>query len=194
MRVAISNNNRSTSSRIHPQKFGLYIACASIVMMFTGFTSAFIVRQAAGNWLEFNLPIQFFYSTAVIVLSSITLHAAYFYFKRGKKQLYRWLLLTTLILGVAFLLIQYQGWMFLNSVGIYLETNPSSSFIFVISAVHAAHIVGGITALIVANLHAFSLPFSVTPKRKLRFELTLFYWHFVDALWIYLLVFFVLQS
>ncbi len=191
MSVATSDNNRSTSSRIHPMKFALYIACASIVMMFTGFTSAFIVRQAAGNWLEFNLPVQFFYNTGVVVLSSLCLHASFIFFKKGKEVPYKVLLVATFLLGLLFLYWQYSGWMDMNSMGIYLETNPSSSFIFVISGVHAAHILGGVTALIIALIHAFSLKFSVTPKRKLRLELTLIYWHFVGILWIYLLVFFV---
>ncbi len=179
-------------SKIHPQKFGLWAACASILMMFAAFTSAYIVRQAAGNWLEFRMPDMFFVSTAILLISSITLHASYISFKKGKEQAYKILLLLSLILGVTFLVLQYLGWQELRNIGIELTGNPSGSFVYLISGVHAAHILGGIIAITLAVLHAFELKFKVTPVRKLRFELTLTYWHFVDLLWVYLLLFFVL--
>ena len=78
-------------------------------------------------------------------------------------------------------------------MGVPLKTNPSGDFIYVISAVHAAHVIGGIAALVIAILHAFTLKFKVTPARKLRFELTFIYWHFVGFLWLYLIVFFSIQ-
>ena len=181
-------------SKIHPKKFALGVACASILMMFAAFTSAYIVRQAAGNWLEFRLPDIFYINTLVILLSSAAVHGSYLAFKRGKSQAYRVLLVITLILGLAFLVLQYQGWLALTAIGVELTTNPSGSFVYVISGVHAAHILGGIAALLVAIIHAFALPHKVTPARKLRFEMTLIYWHFVDFLWVYLLVFFTLQQ
>jgi cytochrome c oxidase subunit 3 len=180
-------------NKIHPIKFTLWVACASITMMFAAFTSAYIVRQAAGNWLEFQLPRMFYLSTAIIVLSSVALHASYLAFLRGWAQAYRALLLGALVLGLAFLVSQYQGWLALRAIGVELTTNPSGSFIYVISGVHAAHILGGIAAILIAVLHAFALPYKVTPARKLRFELTWTYWHFVDILWLYLLLFFTLQ-
>ncbi len=181
-------------SKIHPKKFALGVACASILMMFAAFTSAYIVRQAAGNWLEFRLPDIFYINTLVILLSSAAVHGSYLSFKRGKTQAYRVLLVITLILGLAFLVLQYQGWLALTAIGVELTTNPSGSFVYVISGVHAAHILGGIAALLVAIIHAFALPHKVTPARKLRFEMTLIYWHFVDFLWVYLLIFFTLQQ
>ncbi|MBV6655848.1 MAG: cytochrome c oxidase subunit 3 [Mameliella sp.] len=183
-----------TRSKIHPKKFALGVACASILMMFAAFTSAYIVRQAAGNWLEFRLPDIFYINTLVMLLSSVAIHGSYLAFKRGKTQAYRVLLVITLILGLAFLALQYQGWLALTSIGVELTTNPSGSFVYMISGVHAAHILGGIAALIVALIHAYALPHKVTAARKLRFEMTLIYWHFVDFLWVYLLVFFTLQQ
>ena len=180
-------------SKIHPKKFALWVGCASMLMLFAAFTSAYIVRQAAGNWLEFRLPDIFYINTGVILLSSAALHGSYLAFKRGKTQAYRVLLIVTLILGVAFLALQYQGWQALTDIGVGLTTNPSGSFVYVISGVHAAHILGGIAALVVAIIHATALPHKVTKARKLRFELTSIYWHFVDFLWIYLLVFFTIQ-
>lgn len=178
-----------TRNRIHPQKFALLAACASIVMMFAAFTSSFIVRQAAGNWLEFKLPDIFFYNTIVIVASSLALHGAYIAFKRGSEAGYKGLLAITFVLGLVFLIFQYQGWLEMEAQGVYLDGNASGSFIYIISAVHAAHLLGGIATIIMAMLYAFKLPYKVTERRKLRFELVLWYWHFVGALWLYLIVF-----
>jgi cytochrome c oxidase subunit 3 len=103
------------------------------------------------------------------------------------------LLLISAVLGFAFIVLQYEGWLQLNAIGVDLKGNPAGSFVYAISGIHAAHVLGGLGAIAVALLHAFSLPFKVTPVRKLRFELTAHYWHFVDFLWVYLIVFLVLQ-
>lgn len=192
MEVAVRQQQYSRN-KIHPKKFALAVACASILMMFSAFTSAYIVRQAAGNWLEFQLPSLFFVSTGIILLSSFTLHFSYRSFLKGKEQLYKGLLLTSFGLGLLFIAMQYQGWLSMMEMGVPLKTNPSGDFIYVISGVHAAHVIGGITALVIALLHAFTLKFKVTPARKLRFELTFIYWHFVGFLWLYLIVFFSIQ-
>ncbi len=176
-------------NKIHPHKFALWAGCASLLMMFAALTSAYIVRQSAGNWLEFRLPDVFIVSTVVILLSSITLHGAYLAFKNERKVLYQGFLVTTFLLGLLFFVFQYQGWVALTDNGIPLTLNPSGDFVYVISWFHAAHVVGGIAVLAVAMIHAFGLRFRVTKRRKLRFELTLTYWHFVDLLWVYLFVF-----
>jgi len=181
-------------SKITAHKLALWIGIASIVMMFASLTSAYVVRRAAGNWFEFKLPDIFFVSTAVIVLSSITLQFSYGFFKKGQEKGYKILLLTTFALGLAFVVLQYQGWQALNTIGATFTINPSSSFIYVISGLHAAHVLGGIAVLIVAMVHAYLLPFRPTKRRRLRFELVIQYWHFVDILWVYLIVFFMLQS
>ncbi|MBK9490536.1 MAG: cytochrome c oxidase subunit 3 [Haliscomenobacter sp.] len=180
-------------NKIHPQAFALLVACASIMMMFAAWTSAYLVRQAAGNWLEFSLPQVFTLSTVIILLSSFTLHLSYRAFLKGNEQVYKYGLVATVLLGVAFLYTQYQGWLTLDGIGIELTTNPSGSFVYVFSYVHAAHVVGGIAILALATAHAFLLGLKVTPKRKHRFELTLIYWHFVDLLWVYLFFFLMTQ-
>lgn len=187
-------NNTLGRNKIHPKKFALWVAFASIMMMFAALTSAYIVRRAGGNWLEFQLPSIFFYNTITILASSLTLHLSYRAFKQGNSAMYKGLLLVTLALGLLFVGLQYEGWTQLEAMGIPLRLNPSGDFIYVISAVHAAHVLGGIATLIVASLHAFTLPNKVTPARKLRFQLTFSYWHFVDFLWLYLLVFLMQQS
>ena len=179
---------------IHPMKFALWIAIGGMIMMFGAFTSAYIVRRAQGNWLEFKLPDIFLVSTLVMVLSSVTLHFSLRAFKQGREQQYKRLLALTFGLGLAFVVLQYQGWMAMDMIGATFTANPSSSFVYVISGVHAAHVLGGIAALLVALVHAFHLPYRPTARRRLRFELVASYWHFVDVLWVYLMVFFMVQS
>jgi cytochrome c oxidase subunit 3 len=104
------------------------------------------------------------------------------------------LLLVTFFLGLIFVVLQYQGWQALNDIGATFTVNPSSSFIYVISGLHAAHVLGGAAAITVALTHAFVLPFKPTLRRKQRFELVVQYWHFVDALWVYLVIFFMLNG
>jgi cytochrome c oxidase subunit III len=188
-----SFSNAYGRNKIHPQTFALLVACASIMMMFAAWTSAYLVRQAAGNWLEFSLPQVFTLSTVVILLSSFTLHASYRAFLKGNEKLYQYGLIATLLLGFTFLYTQYQGWLALAGIGVELTTNPSGSFVYVFSYVHAAHVVGGLAILALAVLHAVSLGLKVTPKRKHRFELSMIYWHFVDLLWVYLFFFLMTQ-
>jgi cytochrome c oxidase subunit 3 len=163
-------------------------------MMFAAWTSAYVVRQAAGNWVEFRLPNMFFISTAVLLASSLTLQGSFISFKRGQENAYKGLLSLTALLGIGFVFLQYMGWQKMKAIGMPLTLNPSGDFIYVFTSFHAAHVLGGIAVLGVALVHAFSLKFKPSPKRKLRFELTLTYWHFVDFLWLYLLSFFLLQS
>lgn len=182
-------NSSTKHERIHPHVFALWVSFGSILMMFIALTSAYIVKQSAGNWLEFIIPNSFYLSTAVILFSSITLHIAYNSFKKGKELLYKSLLVVTLILAFVFLVLQYQGWMILFEGGVDMKGNPSGAFFYLLTGLHAAHILGGIAALIVAVLHAFTLPFKPSEKRRVRFSLVLQYWHFVDILWIYLFTF-----
>lgn len=181
--------------KIHPQKFALWVACSSITMMFVALTSAYLVRRAAGNWIEFALPQIFTWSTLVIVLSSVTLYLAARYFKKENFQLYKGMLIATFILGLTFVGLQYQGWLALKDlVGLPLGTNPSSDFVYAISMIHVAHVMGGIGVLTVAMVHGFSLKNQATPNRLHRLGLTSTYWHFVGVLWVYLFVFLALQS
>lgn len=189
MNTTISN----TRNKIDPKYFALLVACGSIVMMFTAFSSAYVVRQAGGNWLEFKLPNIFTYSTIILIISSVTLHLSYNFYRKGNAIAYRSLLVASFILGMIFLVSQYMGWTALKDIGVMLDGNPSGSFVYVISGLHAAHVLGGIGALTVALVHAFWLNFFVSNKRTLRFKMLLTYWHFVDFIWLYLFLFFTTQ-
>ncbi len=194
------NTNSQIASGIERPKrglnstlFALWIAMGSMVMMFGSLTSAYVVRHAAGNWLEFRIPDIFFYSTGVILLSSLVLHLSYWGFNTGKAGLYRIALPISLLLGIIFIVLQYQGWLALYNIGVPLDGNPSGSFFYVISGIHAAHVLGGLFAISVATLNAYSLTYKPTEKRRRRFQLVLHYWHFVDFLWLYLFLFLLIQ-
>lgn len=190
--TAVSQQYRR--SKIHPYQFALWVGLATIIMMFVAFTSAYLVRRASGNWYEFRLPDIFMLNTGVIILSSITLQLSYNAFKKGREMAYKGFLIATFFLGIAFVALQYQGWKAMDAMGATITVNPSSSFVYLISGAHAAHVLGGITVLMVALTHAFVLPFKPTQRRLMRFGLSLQYWHFVDLLWVYLFAFFALQS
>jgi len=181
-------------NKIHPYKFALWVGIGSICMMFAAMTSAYVVRRAAGNWLEFRLPLIFLLNIITVVASSLSLQYSYNSFLKGHERGYKMAMIAAFILGLVFVLLQYQGWLELNAIGATFTANPSSSFIYVISGLHAAHVLGGIACLVVALAHAYALPFKPTEMRKLRFQLVLTYWHFVGILWIYLVSFLMLQA
>lgn len=186
--IAVETNN---PQKIHPHKFTLWVAMGSIVMMFAALTSAYIVKKNQSSWLEFELPKIFWYSTAVILLSSVTVHLAAKAFKAREVARYRMLVTITAILGVSFLLMQYIGFRDLEARGIALtgiKSNSAASFLFVITGLHMAHVLGGVIALLLVFARAFSG--KVKNYSSLPIDLVGTYWHFVDVLWIYLFIFY----
>lgn len=174
--------------RIHPHKFTLWVAIGSMVMMFAGLTSAFIVKSNLVNWKPVALPKVFYVSTAVILISSVTIQAALRSFKNREMNRYRALMGVTLILGIAFVVLQWIGFNSLWAQQITFKGSGAGQFLYVIFGLHAVHVIGGIIALTVMFIKAY------TGKVKLfssvPVEIAATYWHFVDLLWIYLLVFF----
>lgn len=190
-----SSSSSMAVKRIHPKKFALWVGLTSVVMLFAALTSAYIVRRSAGNWQDFALPSAFFYSTAAILASSVALHLAYKSYLAAKVTAFKLLLSLGFALGITFVALQYQGWLQLGDIGIFVATNQSASFVYLITAFHVAHVVGGIAALVVAMVYGLRKKYeAITPKRKLRLELIFTYWHFVDILWVYLLLFFLSQQ
>ncbi|HRG68328.1 MAG TPA: cytochrome c oxidase subunit 3 [Saprospiraceae bacterium] len=180
-------------SRYQALKFGLWIGMASITMMFAALTSAYLVRRPAGNWYEFKLPVQFFISTLIIIASSFTMEWAYKSLKGNKQKQYNYGIVLTFILGIVILVAQILSWKALMATGITIDLSVSGSFLYALSGIHAAHVVGGIAAIMACVANAFLLSFTVSPMRLLKIDLVRQYWHFVDILWIYLLLFLILQ-
>ena len=177
--------------RIHPHKFTLWVAMGSIIMMFAGLTSAYIVKKNQSSWLEFDLPVVFIYSTLVIIASSLTVHLAAKAFKAREMARYRTLITVTALLGVVFMALQVLGFMDLEGRNIALtgaKSNSAASFLLVITGLHMLHVLGGVIALLVMFIKAYVS--SVKNYSSLSIELVGTYWHFVDILWIYLFIFY----
>ena len=174
--------------KIHPHKFTSWVGLASIVMMFAGLTSAYIVKREQPNWTSFDIPRAFWYSTAVILVSSLTVQMALRAFKEREMQRYRNLITATAILGVLFIILQWIGFRHIWRSGITLRGSGAGQFLYVIAGLHALHVLGGVIALIVMFLKAYAT--KIRSYNSVPVELISTYWHFVDLLWIYLFIFF----
>jgi cytochrome c oxidase subunit 3 len=176
--------------KIHPHKFTLWVAIASILMMFAGLTSAFIVKSNLTGWKNIKMPTVFWYSTAVILVSSLTIQMALRSFKNREMRQYRSLIALTFVLGLVFVALQVIGFNNLWEQGIkFTGSAGAGQFLYVIFGLHALHVLGGIIALLVMFFKAFfgkTRVYSSVPV-----EVAATYWHFVDILWVYLLVFFI---
>ncbi|MBK8081893.1 MAG: cytochrome c oxidase subunit 3 [Saprospiraceae bacterium] len=184
-------NNTMTNKRnlIDAQKFALYAAMASISMMFAAFLSAYIVKQASGNWLEFSLPSTFYLSTVLVLLISAVLHKTKSFINTLESGLYKSGIVVALVLSILFIISQYTSWNTLVERGVDLKGNVSGSFLYLITGIHVLHVIGGVVALIISAVYAFIFPIHTHPEKGQKFDLVVNYWHFVDVLWIVLFLF-----
>ncbi len=176
-------------NRIHPHKFAMWVAIAAIIMMFAGLTSAYIVKSEQPGWENVKTPTVFWFSTAVIIISSVTIQASLRAFKQRAMRQFRSLFLITLVLGIAFVILQWTGFKYLWHHGVRFEGAGAGQFLYIIFGLHALHVLGGVTALIVIAAQQFfgrMKSYNATP-----IEVISIYWHFVDVLWLYLLIFFI---
>ena len=180
------------TGRVNPKKFSLWLLLLGILMLFSGLTSAYIVRKGDGNWFDFELPPIFMYSTIIVLLSSVTMIWAFRAAKRDNITGIKIGLAATIILGIAFVISQYVGWLTLSDQGLHF-VNPkygdkvSASFLIAIAAIHLVHILAGIVYLIVMFINAFR--FKIHKKNTLQISMCNTYWHFVGFLWVYLYMF-----
>ncbi|GAB3537543.1 cytochrome c oxidase subunit 3 [Pontibacter brevis] len=184
----IKENETNTGGS--PLKFSLWLIIISIIMMFAAFTSAYIVRREEGNWLEFDLPEILLVNTIIIVISSITMQLAYNAAKNNNLKLLKFMLVATLVLGVAFLAGQWSGWADLVENNVYFGgtgSNPAGSFLYVLTGVHGFHLITGLIFVTITFLS--SLKYKVHSKNLLRIQLCTTYWHFLGGLWLYLYIF-----
>jgi cytochrome c oxidase subunit III len=172
-------------------RIGMWVALAAIVMMFTALSSAYIVRAASSNdFKPIAMPPVLLLSTALIVASSGTLEVARRKLKATLDASYnRWLLLTT-ALGIGFVGSQLLAWRQLVRQGVYVATNPHSSFFYLLTATHGVHLLGGLIALVYLLLRTRPAGASaqVLAKQHAAADAVTLYWHFMDGLWIYLFV------
>lgn len=181
-------DNRQLKEKAY--KWLLWLAIVSIVMFFGAFTSYYIVRKASGNWLEFEMPQMFWVSTAMILISSVTMNTAVTAVKKDNLKQATSFLGITLTLGILFGISQYLGWRSLYANGIYFagsESNAAGSLMYLLSALHLLHVVAGLIFLAVVLVKSSKGKFG--SGNMLGVKLCAIYWHFLDGLWVYLFLF-----
>lgn len=183
----MTSQKDQTYTNIPTFKILLWLSMVSMVMMFAGLTSGYIVRQAEGNWFQFELPSIFYISTAFIVVSSLSMQWALMGVKKNNMGQLRTGLMITLGLGLGFTFTQFAAWSKLVDIGVFFTGNPSGSFLYVLTALHLAHLIGGMLYLMVVTTR--SIQGKYNKDNYLPVELCTIFWHFLDGLWIYLFLF-----
>lgn len=181
----------------HKQRTGrsykllLLFAMVSMFMMFAGLTSAFVVSKSRTDWLkDFQLPSAFFYSTAVIIACSVTFHLAKKAIQKDNIKATTSFLLLTLALGILFVILQFVGFRQIVDNGYFFtgsESSITTTFLYIVTIVHMAHLVGGLISLLIIIYNHFKQKYN--SGQTLGIELGAMYWHFLDFLWVYLFLF-----
>ncbi|TAE04298.1 MAG: cytochrome oxidase subunit III [Bacteroidetes bacterium] len=193
-KIEVIEQPTSTLS-MNPLKFALWLFMATVVMVFAALTSAYLVRQSDGNWLIFDMPNIFYVSSLVVILSSVAIQWALWSAKNNEMGQLKIAISLALFLGFGFLFTQWLSWKELVNVGVFFagdKSNPSGSFVYVFSGLHAAHIVSGLIYIFLILIDVFK--YKVHSQRLLRIEMCVTYWHFLGALWIYLFLFLVANN
>jgi cytochrome c oxidase subunit 3 len=169
----------------------LFVLLAASIMAFAAFTSAFVVRRGLSDmndWVSVHYPPILFLNTAVLLASSIVLDLSRRSLKAGDRGAFnlRWSVATAL--GFLFLAGQAVAWYQLKKAGVYISTNPASSFFYVLTAAHAFHLIGGVSALVYVDVQALRL--RLGPAKRTAIDVTAIFWHFLDGLWMFLMVLF----
>ena len=176
---------------MHPKKFGMWLFMVTVVMIFASLTSAYIVRQAEGNWVVFELPNLLTITSGIILLSSVSMHYTYLMAKKDNLDQVKVGIVITFVLGVAFLIGQLYAWGDLVNNNVFFVGNPSGSFLYVLTGLHGLHLVSGIIFLIIVLISTFK--YQVHSKNLAQIQMCATYWHFLGGLWIYLFVFLLLN-
>ena len=174
-------NPSQSSQRRH--QTAILLAMVSICMFFMALAAAFLVRKTGKDWVNFRLPTIVWINTIVLLTSSLTIDLARRRLALGDLSGFKMMWRVTTALGVAFLVGQVFAWREVVQMGFYVGSNPSSSFFYVFTAAHAAHLLGGILALFYVQFRDFSKTRLTLPVAA---EITSYYWHFMDGLWLFL--------
>jgi cytochrome c oxidase subunit 3 len=183
------NEHKERTARSY--KLILLFAMVSMFMMFAGLTSAFVVSKSRADWLkDFQLPTAFYLSTVVILSCSVTFHLAKKAIQKDNRNATTSFLLATLALGILFVILQFAGFRQIVDNGYFFTGNASSitsTFLYVVTIVHLAHLAGGLISLLIIIYNHFKQKYNST--QTLGIELGAMYWHFLDFLWVYLFLF-----
>jgi len=176
---------------MHPKKFGMWLFLASVMMLFMSLTSAYIVRRAEGNWVFFEIPSYFYYSSFVVIAGSVTMQMAFIWAKRDRLPGLKTLIIISLLLGFTFLVTQSFGVVQLVNDGHHFTGgNVSESFFYVFPGLHGAHIISALIFLLIVCRSAYKG--KINSKNMAQMEMCTTYWHFLGGLWLYLFIFLLL--
>jgi len=181
------DSKKGPNRRISPTRYytGIAIGIISVLMFFMALASAFLVRKGSADWVPVHIPTLLWFNTGVLVVSSGTLELARKRLARADLLGFQRFWLITTVLGFAFLAGQVVAWRLLVGQGIYLASNPASSFFYIFTGAHGLHLLGGVGALIYVAKRNYD---RAKITRIVAAEITSYYWHFMDALWLFLLV------
>lgn len=183
--IEIINDRRAMG--MNPGKFIVWLFIVTIVMLFAALTSAYVVKQSEGDWLQFDLPGIFWITSVIIAISSITMQLALKAAKKDNLIALKTFLIFTILLGLSFLFGQYRSWEQLVDMDVYFVGNPAGSFLYVLTGLHAVHIISGLLFLL--SVLAASFKLRKHSKNISKIEMCTTYWHFLGGLWLYLFFF-----
>jgi cytochrome c oxidase subunit 3 len=192
--INMLQENAQPTLAMHPKKFALWLFIVSIVMLFAAMSSAYLVRQAEGNWLDFEMPSIFWINSVILIASSVTVQWAYISAKRDNLNMVKVAMFITTLLGLGFLVGQWYSWVALVDMKVFFAgsySNPSGSFLYVITGLHAFHLITGVVYLMI--ILGASFQYKIHSKSLVRMEMCATYWHFLDILWLYLFAFLLLN-
>ena len=173
------------------KKMMLWLGMISMSMTFAGLTSAYVVSSSRADWIQqIDLPFDFTISSLIIILSSVTFYLAFKMLKMKNLKITHLLLIITLLLALAFIYFQIQGFNGIIEKGYYFtgpESSITTSYLYILVLLHIAHLVAGIIIVLYVLFNSFmGVYFN---GNTLGFELALTFWHFLDILWLYLYLF-----
>jgi len=168
---------------------GLYVLLAATTMVFAAFTSAMVVRRGLSNdWVSMHKPSILWVNTGILLVSSAALELARRALRRRNRDGFNVWWTVGSVLGILFLGGQMMAWRQLQHAGVFVATNPSSSFFYILTGAHAVHVLGGATALCYVDVQALRL--RLGPAKRTAIDVSALFWHFLDGLWLYLMVLF----
>lgn len=176
----------SGGSAVNRYKTGISLGIVSILMFFMALVSAFLVRKGTSNdWIPVHLPVLIWINTAILLASSATLEVARERLARLDMGGFRKIWLTTTAMGILFLIGQILVWKQLAAQGIFIASNPASSFFYIFTGAHGIHVLGGVGALVFVAMRKVE---ARGVSLAMAAEVTGYYWHFMDGLWVFLLM------
>ena len=188
--------------RFHPYNIALTLLLVGLSFMFLALTAAFLYSRIENDLPALVLKPIFVINTIILLASSYTIHLATKFYKDDDTEKYKQAILGTILLSLVFLVCQFFGWKQLFGDEIFIATNTAVSYLYVISGLHFLHVIAGLPFLVLFYITAVKkmkephtvLIYFTNPEKRLKLKLLTLYWHFLDALWIYLIVFFLINA